>query len=705
MLKRGTVSLGYRCLRSQVTLTLTAAKDDASRLRSQLADAFPDATITQLDDAIDTTGNKACAYVAKVWLQPEIFSLKCHSDFEDRMARTLTDPVAQILSVMQGGGSDSVDIDITLRHANAQRCRKAEQLAMSLQSYKSMRYRRLARWYAHLRTDRRLHRRIAGWTVTPALKAFHRSDDPSSRDETTLAKVRSPFLLEATVTVVTQAASRKVAKDRIAQVAASFSNFDTDACQFELGRVRRIPTRGVRVPRRGFLLTPQEVASLWHPPTSGVAVAGMAVSPFRHTEPPSNLPAIRKEEGIATLGRVLFRNRNDMFGIRSDDRFRHIAILGKTGMGKSTLLESLIAADIKAGQGVALLDPHGDLAEQILTWVPRVRTNDICYFDAGDQAFPIAFNPLACRNVPERPLVASGIVSAFKKIYGDSWGPRLEYILRNALLALVDTPDSSLASVLRLLSDARFRGQVVSRLTDPVVRGFWEQEFSNWRPQMQAEAIAPIQNKVGQFIAHPILREILGRPDSRIDIRQFMDESKVLIVNLSKGRIGEDASTLLGSLLVSQLQLAAMSQSDLPPEERTDFFAYVDEFQNFATESFATILSEARKYRLSLTVANQYLAQLDDATLHALFGNVGTLLTFQVGAKDAELLAEQLGGNIEPSDLMSLPKFTAYARLLIDGLPSRPFSMQTIVPRRSQDSGRIDVIRKTSRHRYGKRSV
>jgi hypothetical protein len=339
-------------------------------------------------------------------------------------------------------------------------------------------------------------------------------------------------------------------------------------------------------------------------------------------------------------------------------------------MGKSTLLKSLIAADIQAGRGVMLLDPHGDLAEDVLASVPRRRTNDVCYFDAGDRTVPIAFNPLACREASERPLVASGIVSAFKKLYGDSWGPRLEYILRNALLTLVETPGSSLASVLRLLSDARFREEVVSRLSDRIVRSFWEEEFSRWKPQMQAEAIAPIQNKIGQFIAHPILRGILGRPENRIHLRAFLDESKVLIVNLSKGRVGEDASTLLGSLLVSHLQISAMSRADVPEDARTDFFAYCDEFQNFATESFATILSEARKYRLSLTVANQYLAQIDDATLHALFGNVGTLLSFQVGAKDAELLAEQLGHETDAADLIALPKFTAYARLLIDGSPS-----------------------------------
>jgi len=321
---------------------------------------------------------------------------------------------------------------------------------------------------------------------------------------------------------------------------------------------------------------------------------------------------------------------------------------------------------------------------------------------AHDREHPLAFNPLATRFPEQRPLVASGIVSAFKKLYGESWGPRLEHILRNALLALLENPGTSLLSLVRLLSDPRYRNEAVSRLQDPVVRSFWQNEFAKWKPNFRAEAIAPIQNKVGQFLSHPILRPILSQPRNKVDFRRIMDEGQILIVNLSKGRIGEDASTLLGSLLVTGLQLAAMSRADVPEDHRPDFFLYVDEFQNFATESFATILSEARKYRLNLTLANQYLAQMDEQTLEAVFGNVGSLLCFQIGARDAESLAEQLGGDLTPQDLMALPKYTAYIRLLVDGMPSRPFSMQTLPPRVSRNTTRSETIRKTSRHRYAR---
>jgi hypothetical protein len=328
----------------------------------------------------------------------------------------------------------------------------------------------------------------------------------------------------------------------------------------------------------------------------------------------------------------------------------------------------------------------------------------VVLFDATDRDYPLAFSPLACRDTEQRPLVASGVVSAFKKLYGDSWGPRLEHILRNSVLTLVEIPGSSLLSLQRLLSDLLYRRSVTARLADPVLRAFWENEFGKWKPNFQAEAVAPILNKVGQFLSQPILRAILGQPRSTLDLRAIMDDGRVLIVNLSKGKLGEDASAMLGALLVTNFQLAAMSRAEIPEENRRDFFLYVDEFQNFATESFGVILSEARKYRLSLTIANQYLAQMEEATAEAVFGNVGSLLCFQVGAHDAETLAEQLGGDATEQDLLMLPRFTAYARLLIDGMPSRAFSMQTLAPRRSRsrDQRRADIIRRASRRRYGR---
>jgi hypothetical protein len=325
----------------------------------------------------------------------------------------------------------------------------------------------------------------------------------------------------------------------------------------------------------------------------------------------------------------------------------------------------------------------------------------VVVFDVGDAGHPLSFNLLACSDPSQRPLVASGIVSAFKKIYGTMWGPRLEHLLRNALLALLEIPGSSLVQILPLLGDDRYRRSVIQRLQDPAVRRFWEREFADMPARLRGEAISPVLNKVGHFISSPLLRNILGQAKSTLDLREVMDDGKILIVNLSKGRVGDDASGLLGSLLVTALQLAAMSRADVPEEQRLDFFAYIDEFSNFTTEAFASIFSEARKYRLALTVASQFLEQLDEATRSSLFGNVGTTVAFQSSQRDAEILAEELGGDLLPADLLTLPKYQAYVRLLVDGKPCPPFSMQTLPPRKKTAAQQsAEVTRRTSRHRY-----
>ena len=510
-----------------------------------------------------------------------------------------------------------------------------------------------------------------------------------SKDKHNVKLNRKLFSVRLSLKVVGNRNQKKLIKQKLFDIIATFGRFNGSAS-----------FRSTWLPRTSFLSTP-ELATLWHPATIQVRTSTLATVGSRRLEAPVETPLKRKEAGISVLGLTGKENSQEEFGMLPDDRMRHLAIIGKTGMGKSTLLLNLIATDIAAGRGLILIDPHGDLAEAVASTVPKQRTNDVIWFDAGDRQHPLAFNPLDCPNEEQRPLVASGILSSFKKLYGESWGPRLEYILRNALLMLVEQPGTSLGSLLQLLNDGAYRKQIVNRTRDPVVRAFWEQEFAKWQPKFQTEAVAPIQNKVGQFMSHPILRGILGQPKSKLDLRSVMDNEQILIVNLSKGRIGEDASNMLGSLLITSLQLAAMSRADIPESKRKPCYAYVDEFQNFATESFATILSEARKYGLSLTLANQYLDQIDENTLHALFGNVGNLLSFQVGARDADALAEQFAGILIPTDLLNLPKYNAYARLLIDGMPSRPFSMQTLPPQQHSNPDRLKIIRRTSQHRYG----
>ena len=362
----------------------------------------------------------------------------------------------------------------------------------------------------------------------------------------------------------------------------------------------------------------------------------------------------------------------------------------------------MVAADMRAGNGVCLIDPHGDLADSIASLVPKHRTNDVMLFDAGSDDMTIGFNPLACSDPSRIDQVTSGVVSAMKKLY-ESWGPRLEDTLRNAVFAIVER-GGNLMSVMQLLGDKEYREQLVPLINDPVIRSFWVREFASWSDNYRTEAVAAIQNKLRPFVVHSKIRAIVTHPAPALDCRRIMDEGRVLIASLSKGRLGEDNATLLGALLVTSIQQAAMTRADIPESERRDFYMYVDEFQNFTTGSFASILSEARKYRLSLIVAHQYLSQLTDETADAVFGNVGSIVAFQVGNDDAQRLAEQLGkypGQIAPENLTGLPKYTAYARLLVDGMPSSPFSMQTLPPPQEIDSDRAAIIRGVMARRFG----
>jgi len=412
---------------------------------------------------------------------------------------------------------------------------------------------------------------------------------------------------------------------------------------------------------------------------------------------------------INFFAETTFRNQRKKFGIKIDDRRRHVYVIGKTGMGKTNLVENMAIQDIQAGRGVGFIDPHGEAAENLLDFIPSDRVNDVVYFNPADIGNPVAFNVMEQVNQEHRHLVAAGLMGVFKKIWPDVWSARMEYILNNTILALLEYPNSTLLGVNRMLSDVEFRRKVVEKVADPVVKSFWTQEFAKYTQRLEVEATAAIQNKVGQFISNPLIRNIIGQVKSTVDMREIMDGGKILIANISKGRIGEDNSRLLGALVITKLQLAAMSRVDTPEEKRRDFYLYVDEFQNFATESFCNILSEARKYRLDLTLGNQYIAQLDEMTASgrstqvrdAVFGNVGTMICFRVGAEDAEFLEKEFMPEFVAADFVNLAKYNIYIKLMIDGLSCRPFSAQTLPPfPRPEDSNREKII-KVSRERYG----
>jgi CxxC-x17-CxxC domain-containing protein len=410
---------------------------------------------------------------------------------------------------------------------------------------------------------------------------------------------------------------------------------------------------------------------------------------------------------ITYFAETNFRNERKKFGIKVDDRRRHTYIIGQTGTGKTTLMFNMVISDIMAGRGVGIIDPHGDiLAEKLLHYIPKERIKDIIYLNPADLDYPIAFNAIEKVDPEKRHLIASGLMGVFKKIWPDVWSARMEYILNNTILALLEYPNSTLLGVNRMFSDKTFRKTVVDQIADPVVKTFWTQEYAKYQQRYEQEATAAIQNKIGQFSSAMIIRNIIGQPHSSFDFRKAMDEGKIIIMNLSKGRIGEDNSKLLGGMLVTKLYLAAMSRIDVLEEERRDFYLYVDEFQNFVTDSFASILSEARKYRLNLIIANQYIGQLiheqNVVVKDAVFGNVGTFIAFRTGAEDVEFLEEkQFGPDIVSTDLLNLPNYNVYLRLMIDGVPSRPFSAMTLPPYPKPEVSYADEIIEYSRKTYG----
>ncbi|HBR80910.1 MAG: hypothetical protein UX09_C0015G0012 [Candidatus Uhrbacteria bacterium GW2011_GWE2_45_35] len=407
------------------------------------------------------------------------------------------------------------------------------------------------------------------------------------------------------------------------------------------------------------------------------------------------------ENDVIYFARTNYRNELRKFGIKTDDRRRHTYVIGKTGMGKTTLLENMILADIYFGHGCAYVDPHGDTAEKLINYIPEWRQKDVVYFCPSDTEFPMGFNILESSDPNTRHVIASGLMGVFKKIWPDVWSARMEHILNNCIMTLLENPGNTLMGVNRLLVDRDFRVRMVSNLKDPVVKAFWITEFEQWEPKFRTEAIAPIQNKVGQFLSTSIVRNIVAQVNSTLKPREIMDSSKIFIVNLSKGRIGEDAMKLLGGMLITKMQLCAMERVDIPEIERRDFYLYIDEFQNFATESFASILSEARKYRLALIMAHQYIEQLTEEVRAAVFGNVGTIMMFRVGSPDAAFLETEFMPRFTPEDLVNLAKYEIYLRLMIDGVASEPFSALTLPPI-VQKTNSMEAVIKISRDTYAR---
>jgi len=738
----GIVSLEIGSFQGKISFFVRAKRRSMALIESQLYAQYPDIDIEEIDPGqIEPQPDEVVVSMDLKLTNPEAYPIKRHPQFDDLLARQTVDTIAGITSTLVRYSDPKMrgHIQIVLKPLSSRFRKRVLKCLPLLKRGFSSRF----EWYAHLFTRVHLARGWRWWAFLPlnilmggfrawfsfvpsmdeiALLSETASDDPRYEDsvsrmgrrshesEDPLAAVadkanRLLFTCNVRVNVISRSGQTDLAEQKLEEIAGSFRQFTLPHCNgFKLTHARtlkNLPSGFTRVP---YTLSVEEVATLWHFPNLLVKTPNIDWVLSRKLEPPVDLPT--QGDDLTVIGEAVFRGRRMKFGIRPDDRRRHMYIIGKTGMGKSTLLENMIFSDVLSGKGVAVIDPHGDLIESVLRFVPATRTNDVILFDPADRDYPLSFNMLNATNPDQYPLVVSGLMSVFTKMWPDMWSGRMEHILRNTLLALIETQGNSMLGILRMFADDQFRAKIVSHLKDHLVRSFWEDEYAGWSEKYRTEAVAAIQNKVGQLLSVPMIRNIVGQVTSKLSIREAMDSGKIILVNLSKGNLGEDNSAFLGSMLVTKFQLDAMSRADVPESERKDFFLYVDEFQNFATESFATILSEARKYRLNLTLANQYIGQLligdrNTALRDAVFGNVGSMVCFQVGSDDAEELSLQFEEMVLPKDILSLPKYHAYMRLMANGMPSKPFSVSTLPPPKTEkDEKRLKILRRSSRERY-----
>ncbi len=523
--------------------------------------------------------------------------------------------------------------------------------------------------------------------------------------------------LQAAIKVAVSTVNQNRSRLLIETIATAFNSISQSrGNSLKLNRIRLLKQHFLNTMRdRSFIragkmhLSIDELGTICHLPNQKLSVIpNIAWGKSLLGEPPEDLPVVdsatsdKLKNEINVFAETTFKNQDVKYGLKKDDRRRHMYVIGKTGTGKSTLLANMAINDLKNDEGLAVIDPHGDLIETILDYIPSHRINDVIYFNPADKNERIVkMNLFEGENVEHRELIASGIISIFYKLYGYSWGPRLEYILRNALLTLLSAPNAKLSDVIRILTDRKFRSKIVNNLDDPILKSYWLDEYNQLGQRLRSQSISSILNKIGQFVASPLVRDVVNAQKSSFSIEQLMSGGKILLANLSQGKLGEDNATLLGAMLITKIQLAAMGRVNIPEEERRDFYMYVDEFQNFATDSFIKILSEARKYHLNLTLANQYIAQIPEEVQKAIFGNCGNIISFVMGADDAAAFAKEYGGLYTKEDLVSLGRYQIINKISIDNVLSRPFPAHTLPLLKNTNKNRDKVIR-VSRERYAK---
>ena len=677
---------------NQIRFFVWVPKILQSFVEGQIYSQYPSVQIYRMkEDYVDHRDNYPVAYTSEVTLiENEALPIKTFESFE-------VDPLAGItgtLAKLNPNGGEELWIQILTRPVADDWHMKSDRWIKSVKDGKGGFDFFHIDWRWFLEVLAALWRPPEGGTEQPVKVEL------SERDKTRVAKAEEKATklgYQVKIRLAYVGSNEMNAKLNMQALVGTFKQFNSTnlngfkmtGATFDRNALDAYKTR--QFTDEGFILNISELASVYHLPHTNVETPNIVWASSKTAEPPAKLPMLTGDptfdENISAFGLTDFRGIKHQFGMYRRDRSRHVYIIGQTGSGKSGLLTLFALSDIYHNQGYCIIDPHGDLATDNLKFIPESRIKDVVYFNPADTQYPMAFNPLEVYDPARKPNISSEVIGVLKRMFGESWGPRLEHILRYTLLALLDRPNTTLLDVSRMLTDKDFRKETLEYCQDVTVLQFWKQEFGSWGDKQVTESVAPILNKVGAFTANPIIRNIIGQPKSSFNIRQIMDEGKILVVNLSKGLIGEDNAAILGAFLVTKVQLAAMSRSDIENvDDRRPFYLYVDEFQNFATDSFAVILSEARKYGLNLTVANQYTSQMTDAVRDAVFGNVGTTISFRVSADDAPILSKQFEPIFEAQDLLNLNNRHFVVSMIINGEKTPAFSATTLsIPKPPND--------------------
>ncbi len=676
---------------NQIRFFVWVPKVLQSFVEGQIYSQYPSVQIYRMkEDYVDRRAKYPVAYSAEVALtENEALPIKTFESFE-------VDPLAGItgtLAKLNPNGGEELWIQILTRPVADSWHQKTDAWVKSVKAGKTWDFFHLDwQWFAQIIAA--LWRPPEGGSEQPVKVEL------SERDKTRVAKAEEKATklgYEVKIRLAYVGQDEVNAKLNMQALVGTFKQFNSTNLNgfkmlggtFEKAALDAYKER--QFTDNGFILNISELASVYHLPHTNVETPNIVWASSKTAEPPAKLPMLTGDpsfdENISAFGLTDFRGIKHQFGMYRRDRSRHVYIIGQTGSGKSGLLTLFALSDIYHNQGYCIIDPHGDLAMDNLKFIPESRIKDVVYFNPADTQYPMAFNPLEVYDPERKPNISSEVIGVLKRMFGESWGPRLEHILRYTLLALLDRPQTTMLDISRMLTDKDFRKETLEYCKDVTVLQFWKQEFGSWGDKQVTESVAPILNKVGAFTANPIIRNIIGQPKSSFDVRKIMDEGKILVVNLSKGLIGEDNAAILGAFLVTKVQLAAMSRSDIPNvEDRRPFYLYVDEFQNFATDSFAVILSEARKYGLNLTVANQYTSQMTESVRDAVFGNVGTTISFRVSADDAPILSKQFEPIFEAQDLLNLNNRHFVLSMIINGEKTPAFSATTLsIPKPPND--------------------